>query len=67
MTVNQRVSGSSPEGGALIIKGLQKCSPFLFYEYVTFTSQIVIYYRFYPHIKFRVSHNIISIKKTHLN
>jgi hypothetical protein len=40
MTVNQRVSGSSPEGGALIIKGLQKCSPFLFYEYVTFTSQI---------------------------
>jgi len=40
MTVNQRVSGSSPEGGALIIKGLQKCSPFIFYEYVTFTSQI---------------------------
>jgi hypothetical protein len=40
MTVNQRVSGSSPEGGALIIKGLQKCSPFLFYEYVTFTSHL---------------------------
>ena len=28
MTVNQRVSGSSPEGGALKIKGLQQCSPF---------------------------------------
>jgi hypothetical protein len=29
-TVNHWVAGSSPAGGAIYIKGLQKCSPFLF-------------------------------------
>ena len=31
MTVNQRVVGSSPTGGALKIKGLQQCSPFFIF------------------------------------
>ena len=33
LTVNQWVAGSSPAGGAILssnIKGLQRCSPFLF-------------------------------------
>ena len=40
MTVNQRVSGSSPEGGATENQRVTlNCNPFVFYHSVTFPSQ----------------------------
>jgi len=43
MTVNQRVSGSSPEGGATENQRVTlNCNPFVFYHSVTFPSQTPI-------------------------
>ena len=38
-SVNQRVLGSSPRGGALKTKHLQKCRCFFIFDYLTITSQ----------------------------
>jgi len=51
MTVNQRVTGSSPVSGALKIKGLQNCNPFfislLRHNYVTKSFLKPIFVLFY--------------------